>query len=563
MDTKRLIIAFSLSAAVMILWTVLFPPKPDPRMPAKPAPAAAVPVSAAASPATAVPAAAAAPGPARAPAAAPVAVTPVAASTEETISIDRPLYTAVVTNRGGALRSFVLKKYLDAKGKPLDLVRHGSPYPGVTLTLDTADPFLARAAEALFSAEKSEADGVTTVRFRYREAEGNGIVRTFVFRSDYQVSAKAEREGGPSLPVALVLGPGIGNPSAEELANQYTKPGTAFAVAAGGSVTTKPRGDLKEPLALGAGLVAAGIEDIYFVTAFLPGAGAAATLRPVTLAAAPGAPGAPVAGDVENVAVLAGAGTLDTDLYLGPKEIAVLEKVRPGLDKLIDYGWFAIVVKPLLWALKAIQHVVKNWGVAIILITILIKILLFPLTHKQLVSMKKMGALQPKMEAIRAKYATKVKGDPSARLKMNEETMALYKQEGVNPAGGCLPLLLQMPILIAFYNLLSHSIELRHAPFMLWITDLSVKDPYYITPILMTLTMWLQQQMTPPTGDAAMRRVMNLMPFLMGFFFKDVPAGLVLYWLVQNVLTIIQQMLLNRFTDLGPTSMKKAGGKAG
>ena len=258
MDTKRLIIAFSLSAAVMILWTVLFPPKPDPRTPAKPAPAAAVPVSAAASPATAVPAAAAAPGPARAPAAAPVAVTPVAASTEETISIDRPLYTAVVTNRGGALRSFVLKKYLDAKGKPLDLVRHGSPYPGVTLTLDTADPFLARAAEALFSAEKSEADGVTTVRFRYREAEGNGIVRTFVFRSDYQVSAKAEREGGPSLPVALVLGPGIGNPSAEELANQYTKPGTAFAVAAGGSVTTKPRGDLKEPLALGAGLVAAG-----------------------------------------------------------------------------------------------------------------------------------------------------------------------------------------------------------------------------------------------------------------------------------------------------------------
>jgi YidC/Oxa1 family membrane protein insertase len=220
-------------------------------------------------------------------------------------------------------------------------------------------------------------------------------------------------------------------------------------------------------------------------------------------------------------------------------------------------------VKPLLWGLEAIQHVVKNWGVAIILITILIKVLLFPLTHKQLVSMKKMGALQPKMEAIRAKYATKIKNDPNARLKMNEETMALYKQEGVNPAGGCLPLLLQMPILIAFYNLLSHSIELRHAPFMLWITDLSVKDPYYITPILMTLTMWLQQQMTPPTGDAAMRRVMNLMPFMMGFFFKDVPAGLVLYWLVQNVLTIVQQMLLNRFTDLGPTSMKKAGAKAG
>jgi len=558
LETKRLILAFTLSAAVMILWTVLFPSKPEPAAPPK-APAAT------AAPATAAPAPAAAPTAVASPASgAPrVPVPPLAAAAEETVTVDRPLYTAVVTNRGGALRSFVLKKYLDAKGKPLDLVRHGSPYPGVTLTLDTADPFLTRAAEALYVVERSEADGATTVRLHYREADGSGIVRTWVFRSEYQVATKVEREGGPGLPVALVLGPGIGNPSAEELANQYTKPGTAFALSAGGSVTNKPRGDLKEALALGTGLVAAGIEDIYFVTAFLPGTGASATLRPVTLAAAPAATGSPAADDAENVAVLSAAGTLDADLFLGPKEIAVLEKVRPGLDKLIDYGWFALLVKPLLWTLKGIQSVVKNWGVAIVLITVLIKILLYPLTHKQLVSMKKMGALQPKMEAIRAKYATKIKNDPGARLKMNEETMALYKQEGVNPAGGCLPLLLQMPILIAFYNLLSHAIELRHAPFMLWITDLSVKDPYYVTPILMTLTMWIQQQMTPPTGDATMRRVMNLMPFLMGFFFKDVPAGLVLYWLVQNVLTIIQQMLLNRFTDLGPASMQKAAGKAG
>jgi YidC/Oxa1 family membrane protein insertase len=172
--------------------------------------------------------------------------------------------------------------------------------------------------------------------------------------------------------------------------------------------------------------------------------------------------------------------------------------------------------------------------------------------------MKKMSRLQPKMETIRTKWAGKIKQDPQARVKMNEEMMALYKQEGVNPAGGCLPLLLQMPILIAFYNLLAHSIELRHAPFMLWITDLSAKDPYYVTPILMTITMWIQQQMTPPTGDPAMRRVMNIMPFAMGFFFKDVASGLVLYWLMQNVLTIVQQMILNKYTDLGPASMKAA-----
>jgi len=226
------------------------------------------------------------------------------------------------------------------------------------------------------------------------------------------------------------------------------------------------------------------------------------------------------------------------------------------MDRLIDYGWYAIVVKPLLWGLKAIHKVVRNWGVAILLITVVIKVLLYPLTHKQLVSMKKMSVLQPKVETIRAKWSGKVKQDPQARVKMNEEMMALYKQEGVNPAGGCLPLLLQMPILIAFYNLLAHSIELRHAPFMLWITDLSAKDPYYVTPILMTATMWIQQQMTPTGGDPMMRKVQNIMPLVMGFLFKDVPSGLVLYWLMQNVLTIGQQMLLNKFTNLGPASMK-------
>jgi YidC/Oxa1 family membrane protein insertase len=480
------------------------------------------------------------------------------------VAVDAPLYTARLSNRGGDLVSFVLKRFRDAAGQPLDLVRHGGGFPGRTLALDGADPLLSRAQQALFTVEKAEKDGSATVRFRFREADGSGIVRTYVFRSGYVVSMRVEREGTVAgLPVAVVLGPGIGNPSAEEMASQYTRPGSAVALSASGSVTRKAKGDLKEPSPMGQGLTAIGIEDNYFLTAFLPAPAAAATLRPVTLAGAPTTEGKEDAATLENTVVLAGSGTLETDLYLGPKDISVLEKVRPGMDRLIDYGWFAILVKPLLWALKAIQGVVRNWGLAIIVITILIKLLLFPLTHKQLVSMKKMSALQPKMDAIRTKYATKIKNDPGARLKMNEETMALYKQEGVNPAGGCLPLLLQMPILIAFYNLLIHAIELRHAPFMLWIHDLSAKDPYYITPILMTLTMWIQQRMTPATGDPAMRRVMAIMPFAMGFFFKDVPSGLVLYWLMQNILTIIQQILLDRFTELGPTSMKRAAVKPG
>ncbi|MGE5347599.1 MAG: membrane protein insertase YidC [Acidithiobacillales bacterium] len=558
MDTKRLVLALVLSAAILIVWTLLFPQPP------KPAPTGTTPV-----PAATAAAPTAVERPPEPMAKAPVAtaprarVTPISAPAEETVAVDTSLYRATLTNRGGALRSFTLKGFQDATGKPLDLVRHGGGFPGVTLGLVASDPFLSRANQALFVVEKEEEAGAATVRLQYREADGSGIVKTYVFRNDYVVSLKVEREGIPGEAVGVVLGPGIGNPSEEELKSHYTRPGSAVALSAGGSVTRKAVGGLKEALSIGPGLVAVGLEDNYFLTAFLPQAGATATFRPEAIAGEPGPEGKSSAPATEIEVVLGGAGSVATGLYFGPKEISVLEKVRPGMEKLIDYGWFAILVKPLLWTLAAIQSVVRNWGVAILVITILIKLLLFPLTHKQLVSMKKMAALQPKMEAIRAKYSTKVKTDPSARLKMNEETMALYKQEGVNPAGGCLPLLLQMPILIAFYNLLAHSIELRHAPFMLWITDLSAKDPYYITPILMTVTMWVQQQMTPATGDPAMRRVMNIMPFAMGFFFKDMPSGLVLYWLMQNVLTIVQQILLDRYTDLGPTSMKKGPRKSG
>ena len=559
METKRLVIAFALSAAVLIGWTFVFPPPKSPQPAARPVARAApnaVPSAAVALGTSAASAPAGAPVAALSPAAPREPVTPVSAGAEETVEVRSPLYTARLSNEGGVLKSFVLTQHRDGAGKALDLVRQGAPFPGATLALDPADAFLARAAKARFAVERESGNGVTTVRFRYREASGDGVQRVYVFRDSYVVAVKAEREGAAG-PVGLVLGPGLGNPSAEELASRYTKPGATITLSASASVNRKAKDGLKEAEAKGAGLVAAGLEDNYFLTAFLPSGSAAVTLRPVTLAAGPVGPdGKPAAPVGESEVVLSAPGAVTTDVFFGPKELDVLDKTRPGMDRLIDYGWYAIVVKPLLWGLKAIHKVVRNWGVAILLITVVIKVLLYPLTHKQLVSMKKMSVLQPKVETIRAKWSGKVKQDPQARVKMNEEMMALYKQEGVNPAGGCLPLLLQMPILIAFYNLLAHSIELRHAPFMLWITDLSAKDPYYVTPILMTATMWIQQQMTPTGGDPMMRKVQNIMPLVMGFLFKDVPSGLVLYWLMQNVLTIGQQMLLNKFTNLGPASMK-------
>jgi len=558
LESKRLALAFGLSAALILVWLILFPQAPPPKpAPGRPPTAVAGGAGTTAAPAAAAAAAAAGKTPTPEAVAAPPAGPPVAGTEGKEIVVASRLYTARLSNRGGDLVSFVLTSYKDATGKPLDLVRHVAPFPGRTLGYDRADSFLTEAAGALHQVEHESTGAETTVRFHYRDGAGDGIVRTYTFRQSYVVGLRVEREGPrKAQSVAVVLGPGLGNPSPEELKNNFTKPGSTVWITAAASADRKAKDGLKEVVALGKGLAAAGLEDNYFLTVFLPSATAEISLRPVALGGSEGK-----AGEPESEVIAAAPGTLESELFLGPKKLDVLEKLRPGLDKTIDYGMFAFIVKPFLWALQAINRNVGNWGVSIIIITILIKLALYPLTHKQLVSAKRMSMLQPKIDQINAKYAPKIKTDPEARLKKNEEVMAVFSAEGINPAAGCLPLLPQLPILWAFYSLLAHSIELRHAPFALWLTDLSVKDPYYITPIVMTITMWWQQQMTPPQGDPAMRRMMAIMPWFMGFMFKDTPAGLVLYWLVQNILTIMQQMLLNRFTDLGPKSMKKVDDK--
>jgi YidC/Oxa1 family membrane protein insertase len=195
-------------------------------------------------------------------------------------------------------------------------------------------------------------------------------------------------------------------------------------------------------------------------------------------------------------------------------------------------------------------HMVANYGWAILLLTLLIKVVTLPLTHKSYVSMRKMQELNPKMQAIRERWRPKLKdrqgrANLEAQRKMNEEITGLFKAEGVNPAGGCLPMLLQLPILWAFYNLLSTAIELRGAPWFGWIHDLSVADPYYVLPIVMGATQVIQQRMTPQTGDAMQRRMFQLMPIVFTVMFLGFPAGMVLYWLVNNVLTIAQQGVYN------------------
>ena len=238
--------------------------------------------------------------------------------------------------------------------------------------------------------------------------------------------------------------------------------------------------------------------------------------------------------------------TNPTAVFIGPKDekiLAAVENEFPDLNKIIEYGWFGAIAKIMLKGILFIHGLIPNYGWALILFTLFLKLILFPLTYSSSVSMAKMQTLQPKMKAIKKKY--KNTKDMEQRKLMNMEIMALYKQEKVNPAGGCLPILLQLPMLWGFFRLLSVSINVRHEPWILWITDLSKKDPYYVLPILMGVTQLIQQRMTPSGGDETQRKLMYIMPVVMTIMFASFPSGLNLYWCFSNVLQIGQQNIIN------------------
>ncbi len=236
--------------------------------------------------------------------------------------------------------------------------------------------------------------------------------------------------------------------------------------------------------------------------------------------------------------------------YYGPKEIDTLKKVGYGLDNVIDFGWFTVIAYPLLTTLKWLHLFVKNYGIAIILLTILLKLLLYPLTYKSMKGMQQMQKFQPQLQAIREKYK-----DDKERL--NREMMAAMRSHGYNPMSGCLPIFVQMPVFIALYNVLYGSIELYGQPFFGWITDLSLKDPFYVTPVLLGGIMFVQQKITPQTAtDPAQQRMMLMMPVIFGVMMLWLPAGLTLYMLVNSVVSILQQMIINK--QLGIVRAKPA-----
>ncbi len=237
-------------------------------------------------------------------------------------------------------------------------------------------------------------------------------------------------------------------------------------------------------------------------------------------------------------------------LYAGPEEQENLARIAPGLDLTIDYGWLTVIAVPLFWVLAWLNRWVGNWGVAIILLTVIIKLLFYPLSAASYRSMAKMRVLAPKLQKLKDQYG-------QDRQRLQQAMMELYKTEKINPLGGCMPIVVQIPVFIALYWVLLASVELRHAPFMLWIDDLAAPDPWFILPILMAATMWVQTLLNPEPPDPVQARVMKIMPIVFSIFFFFFPAGLVLYWLVNNVLSIAQQWRITRVLEREAAQRKR------
>ena len=477
--------------------------------------------------------------------------------------IECGLYRTVLDSRGGLITSWQLKKYKSAKGEPFEMVADGHsaetrPYPG-SLILD--DPGLMRAANGdPYAVEIVDGEGNTgsalsppvtvaltlgrgdfSVTKRYRFSESNYV-------AEYSVTC--EKAGKP-LQGRILLAQDIG-PEHEHLIMPSAQLTAVYDLAGKVSRQGAPK-DENEVKRIGSDIRWVGLDMQYFAIIAVPRQPLDAfevQKRPVKTF---GVDGKEISRDLVRVTIPVN-GLAQLQLYVGPKEQSYLENVAGvNLEKAIDYGMFSFLVRPLLVSLNWLYKFVHNYGLAIILLTLLLTLLLFPFRLKQMVSMKKMQAVQPKIKAIQEKYKRYKATDPK-KAEMNQEIMALYREHNVNPLGGCLPLLLQMPLLFAFYSLLAYSIELRQAPFLGWIHDLSMKDPFYVLPIVMGITMLISQKMTPmaPGADPTQAKMMMIMPVVFTVMFFNVSSGLNLYFLCSNVFQIAFQKIAERWVSDKP-----------
>ena len=525
---KRALLAVVLSLGFFYLYSMLFP-APETKKPATPVQSAATSSKAAqaASPAVTL----------------PVDQSAAKSSPPKDVTVETDLFSVVFSTQGAGIKSLVLKKYHETAGKdgkPVTLV--SSPSPG-KFAFRTAAAGLSLDPSAIYEtgAQSLKVSGGEKKRidFVWKSPQGIMVTKSYVFTGNsYEVGLENKITNQSTEHRTTTLNSLLPY-QADVTAKQGRFEVNGAVTLADGSFATKPAKDLLEkPVKFAQNVAWTGYADKYFMSAVLSESGsiASASIQKST------------SGNLETVIASkdielpAGQSqTVDYRLFFGPKDLDILKAEGAGLEKALDLGWFSAIANPLLNVLKFFYKYTHNYGIAIIIITVIIKLLFFPLTHKSYKSMKDMQKLQPKMAELKEKFKDDRDG-------MNRAMMELYRTHKVNPLGGCLPMVIQIPVFFALYKALMYSIELRHAPFMLWITDLSAKDPYYVTPVIMGATMFIQQKMTPSTMDPMQAKMMLALPIVFTFMFLNFPSGLVIYWLVNNILTIAQQMYINRIS---------------
>jgi len=554
---RRVLIAVFLSFLVLYAYQAYFVPAQPAQSPTT---STAAPASQTApagqQPATVSPTAVAAP------ATTPDVVVVKGESTEREVTVETTTVQVVLSNRGGRVLHWRLKRYLDEKGEPVDLVPTGIPagQPSpFALQVDDA-AITRRLNDGLYrvagdNGGRVDATGSSSsLAFEFQDEAGLHVRKEFVFDPDgYVVRFSATvNVGDRAVNPTVSWGPGLGDVGARAAGGSFftgnaVQPPQAI-LERNGSIERIALSALAEKGQPNGQFKFVGIDDHYFLASALASGQTQATFTSLTLNDPNNAQR-----QLVTMALRFAETPQGVKFFVGPKQFDILRAVDPELIRAINFGMFAWLVRPLLTALTWIHSYAGNYGVSIILLTVFINLIIFPLRHKTVVSMRKMQVLQPQLKAIQDRYAGLKVTDP-ARQKMNTEVMNLYKERGVNPASGCVPMLLTMPVLFAFYSLLSQAIELRGAPFAFWIHDLSLHDPYYVTPLLMGASMFWQQRITPSTADPAQQRMMMFMPIVFTAMFLRFPSGLAIYYFTSNLWTIGQQYFTNWW--IGPPAVQ-------
>ncbi|MGA8224662.1 MAG: membrane protein insertase YidC [Candidatus Acidiferrales bacterium] len=561
-DQVRAVVFVLLALVILFAWQHFYKPAVPPPQPNATTPAQTIPHSTTAPPVAA--ATTKTPGIGRVSA---VPVIPVILENEEkTVVVESPLYRVELSNRGGVVKSWKLKKYFDDQKPPHDLdlvnpdVAGELGWPFSLMLFDAQQETLANSSLYQITPESNHFTAPATITFHWSDGHLD-VTKKMTFNESYETSIETSVtfDGKQVQGSAIAWRGGFGDKAvyrAALLVNVFYK--------LNGKLELLPlkklgaSGNQIQPVMQAGPLEFTGMEDQFFTASFMPDSTGLSLwhwtqFHHITTGEKP---------EAEQVAEMAAGSPMPEPLqmrvYVGPKDLTLLSREKPPLDELVQFGWTGIIAKPLFEVLKWIHKYIPNYGWAIVVLTLVINGVMFPLKMKSWRSMQKMQKAAPEIKQIQDRYKKYSMSDPRKK-KMNEEVMAIYSREGINPMGSCLPMLFQMPIWWALWRVLNGAIELRHAPWSgTWIHDLSAMDPYYILPIVMTITMYLMTKMTPQTSaDPAQQKMMALMPLFMGFIFFKLSSGLNLYMFTSNLVGMGQQYYLNRTEPLPSRSKFK------